>query len=87
MIGREIRVNITAPGSYDNMKPITPVRFPPPRNTKVRSHLIRFNPVGKLAPKGNRLIAGSVTFDRRPLRANIVAGESINEIRAVTSDG
>lgn len=135
------KVNITGPGSYEGRRLLEATTFTPPPKTKVRSYLLRYNPVGKLPPKTNKRFEGSVTFDRpvlavitasgqlhlsdevfsktpmpkmsevdtrlrglepsqkltrsdrvelsadrRTLKVTFVAGESIDEIRAVTSD-
>ena len=134
-------VNILEPGGYEGPNLLELATFTPPPETKVRSYLLRYNPVGKLDKKDNKLIEGSVTFDRsvlavitasrllhlsdgvfsnapmpgmtevdsrlrglelspnlvrsdrvelskdrRTLKVTFIAGESIDEIRAITAD-
>lgn len=135
------KVNIVKPGGYEGLILHKTVAFNPPKEKKVRSYLLRYNPVGKLRPNTNKRFEGSVTFDRpvlalitasgllhlsdevfsktpipmmsevdtklrglehspklirsdrvelspdrRTLKVTFIAGESIDEIRAVTSD-
>ena len=73
--GKKIPVNILEPGGYEGRNLFQPVTFSPPPKTKVRSYLLRYNPVGKLEKKDHKLIEGSVTFDR-PVLA-IIAGSRL----------
>lgn len=136
------QVNIVRPGGYEGLKLLEIADFTPPPGVRVRSYLIRYNPVGVLKRENHKLIEGSVTFDRpvlaviaasrllhlsdpvfskapmppmsavdtnlrglehspllirsdrvelsqdrRTLKVTFIAGESIDEIRAVTRDG
>lgn len=66
------QVNITRPGGYEGTMLLENVPFTPPPGKKVRSYLLRYNPVGKLVQGENRRFVGSVTFDR-PVLAVIAA--------------
>lgn len=66
------QVNITRPGGYEGLKLLETKPFSPSAGKKVRSYLLRYNPVGKLEPGANKRFVGSVTFDR-PVLAVISA--------------
>jgi len=78
------KVNITGPGGYEGRRLLEAIPFTPPPKTKVRSYLLRYNPVGKLPPKTNKRFEGSVTLDR-PVLAVITASSQLHQSDEVFS--
>lgn len=70
--GREIRADIIAHGDYYGAILHSASIFAPEQGSKVRSYLLRYNPVGTIPPPDFRRFEGSVTFDR-PVRAIMTA--------------
>lgn len=58
------RADITSPGVYEGSNLHSPSTFDVPSGAKVRSYLLRYNPVGKVSPPDFKRYEGSVTFDR-----------------------
>lgn len=74
---RPVQVNIVGPGIHEGADLVGPVSFTPPPDTKVRSYLLRYNPVGVLEKSDHKRIEGSVTFDR-PVLALITASRLLH---------
>lgn len=58
------RADITEPGVYESTNLHSPSVFQTAPGAKVRSYLLRYNPVGKISPPDFKRYEGSVTFDR-----------------------
>lgn len=71
------QVNITRPGGYEGERLFETAPFNPTPGEKVRSYLLRYNPVGKLEAGANKRFVGSVTFDR-PVLAVIAASKLLH---------
>lgn len=72
-----IDADITEPGIYEGPLLIAPVELSPQDGVRVRSYLLRYNPVGKVKPSAFKRFEGSVTFDR-PVLAIIVGSRKLN---------
>jgi hypothetical protein len=78
-----IPADITDPGIYTGPSLMSPSQVTPPAGTRVRSYLLRYNPIGQLkAPGTTRRFEGSVTFDR-PVLAIIAASPKLNRTDAM----
>ncbi|RYD27617.1 MAG: hypothetical protein EOP87_20915, partial [Verrucomicrobiaceae bacterium] len=73
-----IRVDITAPGTYHGNNLLANLPFGDRPAVKMRSYLLRYNPVGSLPKPGFRRFEGSVTFDR-PVLAIIAGGKKLHQ--------
>jgi ferric-dicitrate binding protein FerR (iron transport regulator) len=71
-----IRADIVEPGVYMSANLNVPVDFQASPETKVRSYLLRYNPVGT-QKRYTKRFEGSVTFDR-PVLAIITASRALN---------
>jgi ferric-dicitrate binding protein FerR (iron transport regulator) len=60
----DMRADITGPGIYEGTNLHSPTVFEAAPGAKVRSYLLRYNPVGKVPPPDFKRYEGSVTFDR-----------------------
>ncbi|MCW1926261.1 FecR domain-containing protein [Luteolibacter arcticus] len=72
-----IRADIISPGTYEGPNLIAREELTPIEGTRVRSYLLRYNPVGQLKAAGTKRFHGSVTFDR-PVLAIITASRKLN---------
>jgi hypothetical protein len=72
-----IDADITEPGIYEGPLLIAPLELSPLDGVKVRSYLLRYNPVGKVKPSASKRFEGSVTFDR-PVLAIIASSRKLN---------
>jgi hypothetical protein len=79
-----IPVDITEPGIYEGQSLTAPYQVTPPESTRVRSYLLRYNPVGQLKELGLRRFEGSVTFDR-PVLGIIATSRKLNRTDATLS--
>jgi hypothetical protein len=80
-----IPVDITSPGIYTGLSLMVPNKVTPTAGTRVRSYLLRYNPLGQLkAPGTTRRFEGSVTFDR-PVLAIIAASPKLNRTDSMLS--
>lgn len=75
-LSEPLRVDIRKPGTYEADSLLAPEDFLPREGVKVRSYLLRYNPVGK-AKAHTRRFEGSVTFDR-PVLAIIAGSGKLN---------
>jgi hypothetical protein len=82
-LGASLRVDITKPGGYEGPLLLASEEFFPEQGVKVRSFLLRYNPVGKLKARTKRF-EGSVTFDR-PVLAIIVGSRKLNRSDRILS--
>ena len=82
-LGAPLRVDITKPGGYEGPLLLASEEFFPEQGVKVRSYLLRYNPVGKLKARTKRF-EGSVTFDR-PVLAIIVGSRKLNRSDRILS--
>ncbi|RYD23147.1 MAG: hypothetical protein EOP88_05395 [Verrucomicrobiaceae bacterium] len=77
-LASRIRVDIDAPGTYQAESLLANLPFKPRQNVRMRSYLLRYNPVGSVPKPGFRRFEGSVTFDR-PVLAIIVGGKKLHQ--------
>lgn len=82
---KPIPVDITDPGSYEGTSLNAPYKITPPEGARVRSYLLRYNPVGQsLGPDHLRSFQGSVTFDR-PILGIITHSQKLNRTEPMLS--
>lgn len=79
-----VPVDIVDPGAYAGPDLIAPLEFVSNPGAKIRSYLLRYNPVGKGKPIAAKRFVGSVTFDR-PVLAIIAASRKLNRSDTVLS--
>jgi ferric-dicitrate binding protein FerR (iron transport regulator) len=79
-----LRVDILEPGTFAGPDLVAPLEFVSDPGAKIRSYLLRYNPVGKGKPIAFKRFVGSVTFDR-PVLAIIVASRKLNRSDNVLS--
>ena len=77
-----IPVDITEPGLYEGPNLMAAYKVTPPTGTRVRSYLLRYNPLGQLKARGPRRFEGSVTFDR-PVLGIITFSRKLNRTDAM----
>ena len=77
-----IPVDITDPGSYEGQSLTAANKITPPAGTRVRSYLLRYNPLGQLKARGTKRFEGSVTFDR-PVLGIITFSRKLNRTDAM----
>ena len=80
-----IPFDITAPGIYTGLSLMAPHNVTPTAGTRVRSYLLRCNPLGQFKEPGStRRFQGSVTFDR-PVLGIITVSRKLNRTDAMLS--
>lgn len=79
-----IRVDIDSPGTYQAEGLLANLPFKPKPKVRMRSYLLRYNPVGSLPKPGFRRFEGSVTFDR-PVLGIIVGGKKLHQTDGLLS--
>lgn len=79
-----IRVDIDSPGTYQAESLLANLPFKPRPKMRMRSYLLRYNPVGSLPKPGFRRFEGSVTFDR-PVLGIIAGGRKLHQTDALLS--
>ncbi|WP_193211932.1 FecR domain-containing protein [Luteolibacter marinus] len=79
-----IRCDITAPGVYEGEAIVGSQRLEPKRKRKVRSYLLRYNPVAVPGKRKLKRIQGTVTFDR-PVLAIITSSQKLNRTDTLLS--
>ncbi|WP_035609099.1 FecR domain-containing protein [Haloferula sp. BvORR071] len=79
-----IQVDITEAGNYEGPNLIAAPEFQLQPKGRVRSYLMRYNPVGKIHRPDYRRFKGSVTFDR-PVLAVIVGSRKLDRTDKVLS--
>lgn len=77
-LASRIRVDITLPGTYQSESLLASVPFGTRPKVRMRSYLLRYNPVGSLPKPVFRRFEGSVTFDR-PVLAIIAGGKKLHQ--------
>jgi ferric-dicitrate binding protein FerR (iron transport regulator) len=77
-----IPVDITDPGLYEGQSLMAAYKITPPAGTRVRSYLLRYNPLGQLKARGTKRFEGSVTFDR-PVLGIITFSRKLNRTDAM----
>lgn len=83
-LASRIRVDINSPGTYQAESLLANLPFKPRPKVRMRSYLLRYNPVGTVPRPGFRRFEGSVTFDR-PVLAIIVAGKKLHQTDGLLS--
>ncbi|MEK7951779.1 FecR domain-containing protein [Luteolibacter soli] len=79
---KSIPVDIIEPGTYDGQNLSAPYKITPPAGKRVRSYLLRYNPVGQsMGLEYLRNFQGSVTFDR-PVLGIITHSQKLNRTDA-----
>lgn len=77
-LSSRIRVDITSPGIYQGESLLANIAFTTGPKARMRSYLLRYNPVGSVPQPGFRRFEGSVTFDR-PVLAIIAGGRKLHQ--------
>lgn len=78
VLKNRIRVDIDSPGIYQGEELLANLPFKARPKGRMRSYLLRYNPVGSVPKPGFRRFEGSVTFDR-PVLGIIVGGKKLHQ--------
>lgn len=78
ILASRIRVDIDSPGTYQGENLLAGIPFGTRPKVRMRSYLLRYNPVGSVPKPGFRRFEGSVTFDR-PVLAIIAGGRKLHQ--------
>ncbi|MCW1884959.1 hypothetical protein OKA04_09485 [Luteolibacter flavescens] len=79
-----LRADIVQPGIYESSRLLGTHDVRPGKGKRVRSYLLRYNPVGQMKSGEAKRFEGSVTFDR-PVLGIITASRKLNRTDALLS--